>query len=386
MDPATILQLALHDLGGSVRYAGLLTGLLWAICTLPGAFSAFILPPRFTDPRFCAALHLPSIAFSGLLALLFYFFPSMDASRRLELMLLFSFGFFFNIGMLAPHWIGLLQRCIPEDFQGRYFGWSLALASLGSIFFGALAARWISAWGLSLGYGRCFALSMLLQLLSVCFLACLKPLKERPQAAGPFRAFARRQWELITTNQGFIGLIILFMLIQFCGAPWNFYTECLRGKGLATSWWELYIPAKNAGAVLGSFLIGFLADRFGPRLGLYLAFGVMALSLAVMVFAGSAPLYAFAFLGAGFFGSVFPVLNVYFFLQLAGPGESASFSGTFWSLSSPLIFVAPFLMAALAGQAGYNPVFGLSALLCGLAFLYVRQRSDFDVKAPKASL
>jgi len=380
IDPITTLQLALNDLGGNAELAGLLAGLLFALVNAPQMLSAFLFDPRWTEPTWCAVMHTPALACTALMAALFYFFPLMDTGLKLRLYLLSSAGFFVLIGFVVPHWIGLISRCVPEGVRGRYFAWCFSLANLGGIASGALAAHWITRGGQAWGYGATFGLAFVLQIVSIYLLSLLKPLEGRHAPPGALKGFLRAQWRTVRHNKGFAAFAVVFILMQFCGAPFALFTDYLKVRGVETSWWGLFNAAKNFGGVLGSFLIGYLADHYGPRRGLYWAFAGMIAALILMPLSLHPAVSAGAFFGGGFFGSAFPVINLYLFMLLAAPGETASFTGTFSTLTAPVVFIAPLVVGYLASHAGYGQAFGASIAACLVAALVVWRSKDFGVK------
>lgn len=380
IDPVTTLQLALNDLGGNAELAGLLAGMLFALVNLPQMLSAFIFDPRWTDPKWCAAMHIPALSCTAMLAALFTFFPSMDTALKLRLYLLITAAFFVLIGFVVPHWIGLISRCVEEGVRGRYFAWCFSLANLGGMASGALAAHWIVQGGQAWGYGLSFWACFVLQVISVSLLVLLKPLSERHKAPGKLAEFLKAQWVTVRHNKGFAAFAVVFILMQFCGAPFSLFTDYLKERGVETKWWGLYNASKNFGGVLGSFLIGYLADHYGPRKGLYWAFAAMIGSIILMPLSLHPAVSASAFFGGGFYGSAFPVINLYLFILLAAPGETSAFTGTFSTVTAPVVFIAPLVIGSLATHVGYPLAFGVSLAACIVAMLTVWRSKDFGVK------
>src|SRR3954468_15588750 len=95
-NPFTILPLALVDLGGSATLSGLLGALLLTSLSAPQFFSAMKLGPRFSDPKVCAWLHLPTVALMALAALTFTALPDSFASWRLPLFLIAFTGHYIG--------------------------------------------------------------------------------------------------------------------------------------------------------------------------------------------------------------------------------------------------------------------------------------------------
>jgi MFS family permease len=377
IDPITVLQLALKDLGGQAALAGLFAGLLWAGLNLSQLPAAFWLSPSFSAPRRCAALHLPALACTGGLGLIFSLGLSPAALLRSYLVL--ATLFFVLVGLVVPFWIGMISRCIPSGVRGRYFAWSFSLANLGGIASGALAVHWISQGGLAWGYGQTFGLALLLQLISISLLLLLEPLEPEPAAPGPLGPYLRRQAAHLLANRPFQAFLLVSVLMQLASAPYNLFTDYLRQRGLPTAWWAWLNAAKNVGGVLGSFLMGYLADHKGPRFSLGAAFAMMAASLLLLPLPSPGAGLG-AFLGGGFFASAYPVVNLYLLLMLAGPGQTTALAGTFAALSAPVVLGAPLLSGWLAQRYGYPASFTLSLVACAAGLVFVWQQRNFGIK------
>lgn len=377
IDPITVLQLALKDLGGREALAGLFAGLLWAGLNVSQLPAAFWLSPRFSDPRRCAALHLPALACTAGLALAFSL--GLAPAPLLRCYVVLASLFFLLIGLVVPFWIGMISRCVPAGVRGRYFAWSFSLANLGGIASGALAVHWISQGGLAWGYRQTFWLALALQLLSISLLPLLHPLTPAEPAPGPLKPYLRAQAAQLLGNRPFQLFLLASLAMQLASAPYNLFTDYLRQRGLPTEWWAWLNAAKNIGGVLGSFLMGYLADHQGPRFSLGAAFAMMAASLLLLPLPAPAASLG-AFLGGGFFASAYPVINLYVLLLLAKPGQTTALAGTFAAISAPLVFGAPWLSGWLAQRYGYAACLGLALTACAGGLLFVWRTRSFGIK------
>jgi MFS family permease len=382
IDPVTILQLALRDLGGRAALAGLLGGLLFAGLALLQLPAAFWLSPRFSDPHRCAGLHLPALACTAGLALAFSL--GLDPALLLKLYLVLATGFFLLIGLVIPYWIAMISRCVPEGVRGRYFAWCFALANLGGIASGALAVHWIERGGLEWGYGLSFGLALLLQLLSISLLLLLKPLKpaEAPQDL-PLLPWLRSRLLPLLRRRPVKLFLIITLFMQLSSAPFNLFTDHLKERGLPTAWWAWLNAAKNVGGVLGSFMMGYLADRQGPRYSLGLAFALMAASLLLIPMAGPVSGLG-AFFGGGFFTVAYPVMNLYLLLLISEPGQTTATAAAFATVTAPLVLGAPVLSGFLAQRFGHGASFAFSLLACALGAAFLFKQRDFGLKGSPA--
>jgi len=365
--PATILALALVDLGRSASSAGLLAGIFVVGLNLPQVFSASFFSGFVTTPKHVAWLHAPIVAGPLLAALGFAFLPPGPGHAKL-LFLFVGFGLqSLGLGLMIPHWIVLMGRCIPERIRGRYFGTSFFASGLLAIPAGWWAARCAARGGLSWGYTLCFALSVPFMILSAVLLTRLQPLTPPiVPAREPLFKVGRSMLERFWVSKPLRVGLLLTILLVFLNAPTALYTVFLRQRiGLGANWFEAFAPAMAAGSMMGALLLGFLVDHRGVQAALATTFGVGLLGLGVIAFWPQPPMPMLAFACAGFTGaagtSVIMVLN----LSLAEGENRTRQVGMFNTLMAPWNFFAPWVAGVLASGHGYGYVFlaaGLSAL------------------------
>lgn len=381
INPMTILPLALKDLGGGAEQAGFMVALLFGGLNLPQLFAALYLSPKWSDPSWCAVLHAPAIACVALMSGLFYFFPEMDKGLKLTLFLGLSASFFLFLGLVVPHWVTLMSRSVPEEVRGRYFAWCFSLANLAGIASGYWGAQWCERGGLEWGFAACFALALPLQLASVSLFLLIRPLNSRPRVPGRLKPFLRAQWEHMSGSREVRMFLGIFVLMQLSSSVTGLFTVYLKERGVATSWFGLYNGAMNFGGLLGSFLMGYLADHQGPRAGLKWGFLIFGACLLTLPFPLPPAAGAAAYFGSGFFNSAYPVLNLYLLMRLARPGGTTEFAGAFATLTTPVVFLAPLLAGWLAGSTSYMMAFGLSLAAIGAGLLALKRLPEFGRKA-----
>jgi MFS family permease len=131
----------------------------------------------------------------------------------------------------------------------------------------------------------------------------------------------------------------------------------------------------NIGGLMGSFIMGHLADSKGARAGLFWAFISLACGLG-FILPNLQPWWSLpAYFGGGFFNSAYPVLNIFLIMKLSRPGRTTEFTGAFNTITLPLVVLAPLLHGWLAQHLSYTMSFCLSLAGCaaGLILLWRSQ-------------
>ena len=383
--PATILSLALVDLGRTASTVGLFTALYYTGMNLPQAFSALALPPRFTNPKPLALLHLPTIS-SVLIAGLGFALTPPDAQMAKLIFLMAGFSLFaLSQGMVIPFWVGFIGRAIPEKTRGRYFGTSFFVSGITGTFTGWLASRWVLEGGLRWGYALCFILAAFFMVGSAWMLTWLKPLIPQPRALPPnaLRSSFRLLGEKMTRPGPFRVMMVLVILMIIAGSPGNLFTVYLRERAhVDPAWFQIFTPALTLGGMLGAYLLGSLIDHHGFRPAYTLTFAAGLCSLGLVIWWGNPVCPALAFAFVGFIGAAYPVINTAMILKLAGHKESTIQMGLFCTLIAPWSFVLPLFTGWLASNAGYSWVFGLAivAVLMGFGLLVFQGRKPKNRK------
>ncbi len=381
--PNTIVPLALVALGQSASEAGLLGSIFSMGILLPQVFSALVIPPRFTNPRLTALLHLPALFGPLLMGLGFALLP--PGNREILYFLFAGFTLFsFGIGLVAPHWIGAIGRCIPEKMRGRYFGASFCASGFLATLTGWLASRWADKGGLEWGFAWCFLWAGVPMLGSLMVLTFLKPITPAPQAQPPkavrgsFKLLKNKLMESGPFRSG----LFLTILMTLASAPGNIFTVYLRNEAeLAVSWFEFFTPAVTIGGMIGAFLLGWVVDHKGLRVAFTWTFTAGLVSLIFIFFWGnpSWPTLAFAF--SGFINSAFPVVTLVMVLKMSGHQKSTLQVGLFNTLMSPWA-LAPLFVGLLANSAGYSWAFGLGILSCLAALVILGGNRNLDTPRP----
>jgi MFS family permease len=387
LTPITIVPLALVDLRQSAVVVGVFTAFFFGGMNLPQAFSALGLPPRFTEPKPLAWLHVPAILGPLVAGLGFFLTPQEPAIWRLAFLFTGFTLFALGIGMVVPHWLALIGRAIPEKIRGRYFGASFSASYLCATFTGWLASRWAAQGGLQWGYSLCFLSAVPFLIASLVVLTRLRPLVPMPAPPPPHAL--RNSLRLIKNRLAEPGpfrfFLMLVVLLIFTASSGSQFTVYLREVvHVETTWFQFFTPAMNLGTMAGAFLLGHLADRKGVRTAYTAAFLTGLTSLALVFLVPIQFFYVLAFFCLGCLIAAFMVINSVTILKIAGQRESSIQTGIFNTLMMPWNFIAPLFAGWLAGHFGYAWCFSLSAACAigALGILASRREWGVDGNTP----
>jgi MFS family permease len=385
LTPITIVPLALVDLGQPALVVGIFTAFFFAGMNLPQAFSALGLPPRFTDPKPLAWLHVPAVLGPLVAGLGFLLLPPGPAIWRLVFLFSGFTLFALGIGMVVPHWVAFIGRAIPEEGRGRYFGTSFSASYLCATLTGWLASRWADQGALHWGYTLCFLASVPFLAASLLVLTRMKPLAPRPEPP-PSQAL-RNSLRLIKNKLAEPGpfrvFVFLVVLLIFTASSGSLFTIYLREAAhVETSWFQFFTPAMNLGTMAGALVLGYLADNRGVRTAYQAAYLAGLSGLALVFLFNNQILYVAAFFCLGSLIAAFMVINSVAILKIAGQRESSIQTGIFNTLLTPFNILAPVSAGWLAGFAGYGWSFSISAA-CALAALGIlATHKEWGLKMP----
>jgi sugar porter (SP) family MFS transporter len=133
---------------------------------------------------------------------------------------------------------------------------------------------------------------------------------------------------------------------------------------VVTSWVTL-------GALIGSLAGGYVADGFGRKRSLLAAAGFFIVGAAVQAFAPGVPVLVLGRLLAGFGVGVAAVAAPLYAAELAPAAQRGRFIASYQLAITVGIFVAYLADEALAGEAGWRAMLGLSAIPGALLALAV---------------
>ncbi len=364
MNPLTVLPLALSDLGAGIANIGLIAGFLWTGVNLAQLPAAFLLSPKWSDPKRCALLHIPCLASTGLMALIFALAPGQASPWKLPLFALFTICHFAFMGMVVPFWLTMTGRCISPKARGRYFGTSFAVAGLMGALTG-LASAYFLPTGLLGGYALIYLAAFILQIISISLLALLKPIQGRGKAAGALLPYFKRQFKNLLGHPVFLLFIGLVALQQVAGTAANFFTLSEKARGADLQLFKTYNAVLPLGGMAGAFILGWITDQKGPRWGWVLAMAAMAGGIAALAWPQGLMLTSLGFALGGFFNAVYPAVNLHMMFRMGKKNDSAHTVAWFNFVAAPLTLAVPWLAGLWVESHSFFSLY----MLCGAAAL-----------------
>lgn len=373
MNPLTVLPLALSDLGAGVANVGLIAGFLWTGANLAQLPSAFLLNPKWSDPRRCALLHIPCVSSTGLMALIFALSPGLAAPWKLPLFALFTISHFAMMGMVVPFWLSMTGRCISPKARGRYFGTSFAVAGLMGALTG-LASAYFLPKGLHGGYALIYFAAFVLQAISVSLLALLRPTRGRDKAAGPLLPYFKRQFKNLLGHPVFLLFLGLVALQQVAGTAANFFSLSEKARGADLQVFKTYNAVLPLGGMAGAFILGWITDQKGPRWGWVLAMAAMAGAITTLAWPQGLALTALGFALGGFFNAVYPAVNLHMMFRMGKKNDSAHTTAWFNFIAAPLTLCVPWMAGLWVEKHSFLSLYVLSGAAALGAMLWLSLR------------
>lgn len=274
-----------------------------------------------------------------------------------------------GMGAAMPSLVAVALEIAPAERRTR----TITLMFSGMPAGGALAALFAGSLLEQYGWHSIFIVGGVLPLLLLPLMMKLMPDSRTPPAAtgtdrpGAAQALFGGGRLLVTLLAWFtfgLTLLVLYLLL-------NWLPSLVSAKGLGGSGGAAAAFAFNAGSIAGAWGIGFLVDRWGPRIPIIAAYPCLALAmfglagaeslLPVLILAGLA---GFFLLGAQY--SLYGVIPLYYPVPVRGLATGASIAvGRLGSIAGPL--VAGHLLGQGWGPAGVAMSMVPVVLAAGLA-------------------
>lgn len=298
------------------------------------------------------------------------------ATRRPNMALVLFFvgyaGHTLGAGLVATAWQDLIASCFPVQRRGRFFGLTTFIGN-GAGAVGALFSAWLlAAFAFSRNFTITFLLGALCITLSWGFLALtrepVQPVSMPRRTGQEFRAGLA---DILRQDRNYRRFLIGRLLLVAGGMGVGFVTvAAVQRWQISDGIVGIYTTALLLGQMVGTLLLGLLADRQGHKLSLEL--GALAY-LAAFLMAWLAPgpswyLAVFFLLGLGT-GSIL-VSGILVVLEFAPAGRRPTYVGL-TNTAVGLASIAAPLVGAWLASANHDWLFAASALfnLAGLIAL-----------------
>ncbi|XXX77493.1 MFS transporter [Sorangium sp. So ce134] len=283
-----------------------------------------------------------------------------------------------GMGAAMPSLVAVALEIAPADRRTR----TTTLMFSGMPAGGALAALFAAGFLERFGWHSIFLAGGVLPLLLLPAMAWLMPDSratasggaERPGGVQALFGHGRLLVTLLAWFTFGLTLLVLYLLL-------NWLPSLVAAKGLGGGGGAGAAFAFNAGSVIGSWVIGVLVDRLGPRVPIIAAYPALALSMFGLAGADSLlPVLALAGL-AGFFllgvqYSLYGIIPLYYPAQARGLATGASIAaGRLGSIGGPL--VAGHLLGQGWGPAGVAMAMVPVVLSAGVAAAVMTLRGRY---------
>ncbi|HET8578331.1 MAG TPA: MFS transporter [Methylomirabilota bacterium] len=276
-------------------------------------------------------------------------------------------------GALMPAWMDIVGRAVPVSARGRFFAFATVLGNTGGVF-GSFATAWILATAAApASYGFCFLGASVFMALSYVALALTRePPSTSTTPAVPLTAYLRRVAGVLRRDRN----LAWFLVARACGSlgmmAGGFYTVYSLRRFQAADWQVgVFTTLVLVGEIVGTLVLGWLADRAGHRLVVIIGAAAALAGNLLALAAPSLDIFRAAFALQGLQLAALHVSGLNILLEFApSVGARPTYVGLGNTLTAPVAFVAPLGAGLLADTLGFPPVF-LASALGGFAALAV---------------
>jgi MFS family permease len=277
-------------------------------------------------------------------------------------------------GVSSIPWFDILARAIPVRRRGRLFGIGQSVTGLAGIGIGALVAILLERLAFPRNYALLFALASVGLGLSAIALATIVELPPQETARRTQKP-AKGEWlRPLTTNPTFRRLLVCRILINMLNLAVPFYVgHASDVLLLPKSVIGVFVTAQALAGAIGSPLLGFVSERWGPQVVIRIGSGSAAIGPAfalVTHLTGArwmAQAYPIVYVAFGILNSSFMIGFTNYMMEFAPDRLRPAYIGLANTIMSVLTLV-PILGGWLLETTSYPTLFGLSAVLAGFGF------------------
>ena len=277
-------------------------------------------------------------------------------------------------GISSIPWFDILAQAIPVSRRGRLFGIGQSVTGLAGIGIGALVAILLERIAFPQNYALLFTLTSVGLGVSAIALALIVELP--PQTTDrQTPASAKGDWlRPLTSDPTFRRLLVCRLLLNMINLAAPFYVgHASDVLLLPTSVIGIFVTAQALAGVLGSPLLGFVSERWGPHLVIRIGSASAAIGPAfalVTHLTGArwlAQAYPIVYVALGLMNSSFMLGFTNYMMEIAPDRLRPAYIGLANTIMSVLT-VVPILGGWLLETTSYSTLFGLSAVLAGVGF------------------
>lgn len=378
IDLNTVFPALVTDLGGSKIIFGLLYSILLGAPYLFSLLFGHYISQHSLHRKFLLiGIYLRGFSFFGM-ATMTYLFASRAPGPVLASFFFWTFLFSVSGGFAGISYTDIIGKLVAPGKRGKLYAAKQFASSIAAFLGGLVVAGTFSTarlpfptnYSLILGMGGAG-----LVIAAVAFWFIREPPSPLPQNRIPFRELIHRVPGIMRENREFLRFIIVQNLTSFNLMVMPFYMVFAKERFAITDRYiGRYLLFQIAGAVLSNIVWGLISNRRGPK----------TVVETCVVLGGLIPLAAIggAYLGPNAFAAIFFLVGLVmsgrrvgfdpYTLKVIPEKERPVYLGIQGSLNV-LIVVVPFLGGVLIHLVGYYPVFVLTTVVMGIAFLLLTQ-------------
>lgn len=382
----SVIPLFVATLTSSNIFIGLSSQLHWIGWHFPQLFTANRVAglTRYKPMVILMTIH-ERVPFLGL-AIVALLVPHIP--RQAALILTFALLIWQGLGggLTATAWQSMINKVMPTDLRGTFYGLQSAAASLFSAGGAVAAGVLLQAIESPINFALCFFIASLAMAASGGFLAWTR---EPEHPAGDIRpsptlgALVERLRAIIRSDSNFNWFITARILLQGADMARAFFAiYAVRQFGAGEELIGIVTGVSMLAQMVANPLLGWLGDRFSHRVILAGGAGMMFLSIVAALAATSttALYFVFGLSGVAVAGLWTTVLAIS--AQFGRDAERPYYLGLGNTLIAPAALIAPLIGGALADSFGYNVTF-ITAACCALGAMALLL---FKVRTPHPAL
>lgn len=286
--------------------------------------------------------------------------------------------FAISDGTTSVAWFDILARAIPVERRGRLLGMSQVIGGLGGLGVGAVIGRILSSssFRFPTDYALIFTLAGAAFIPSVIALALIR--EPPPEREGSEVGDREGDGWLrpLVEDPAFRRLMLCRILVGMMGLAIPFYVvhaaDVLHlSEGVVGS----FVAAQTLAQAMAGLLFGLVSERWGPRYVICIgsAAAMMGPLFAMAVHVSSVGwlrrAYPFVYVALGLVRSTFMLGFFNYLLELAPSGLRPIYVGLGNTIMG-LLTLAPTMGGWLLEATSYTALFGLTAALTTLGFLF----------------
>ncbi len=374
IDFNTVFPALVTDLGGSKVTFGLLFSiLLGAPYLFNFIFGHYISRHSFRRKFLLLGIYLRSLSFFGM-AVTTYLLAARTPGLVVASFFFWTFLFSVSGGFAGISYTDIIGKLVTPGKRGKLYAAKQFASSIAAFLGGVIVASTFSTsrfpfpdnYSLVLGMGGAGLL-----VASVAFWFIREPPSPAAEPRISLRALLRQVPRILRENREFLRFVIVQNLTSFSLMVMPFYMVFAKERfAIPDSYIGRYLLVQITGAILSNLMWGLISSRRGPKTVVW----------TCVVLGGAIPLAAIgcSYLGPNAFALIFFLVGFVmsgrrvgfdpYTLEIIPEEGRPVYLGIQGSLNV-LSVVIPFLGGVLIHLFGYYPVFILTAVIMGIAFL-----------------